>query len=121
MAFLNFCRTLTDGYELSDPYFSEVHNPKPYPPVRYKGPSDVLIKNMRIKKDIIDKVDIPYIQNVFKGYFTVLIDKKLKDREVPNTLIEYLADGIYGKRVNELTKDQRRIIKVLSVYICIQN
>ena len=120
MAFVEFCLGKANGDKLETPFFTEDHDTVS-PPEKYKGPLDVLIKNMKIKRDIFDRVSVPYVENAFNGDYKSILDDKLDDGEVPDAMIEYLADGIYGDKINNLDYNQRSIIKVLSVYICIQN
>lgn len=118
--FLKFCLSKADGSLLKDPFFTEDHD-RVSVPEKYKDTVKVLIKNMRPKRDIFDKIDIPYIEEAFNGNYKAILDRNLKDQEVPNSLIEELAYGIFGNKINSLTNNQRAIIKVLAVYICIQN
>lgn len=119
-SFLGFCLTKADGSLLDDPFFTEDHDRVSIPD-KYKSPAGVLIKNMRNKVEIFDRVNIPYIENAFTEDYPSILDEKLEDGEIPNSLIEELAYGIFNNRINDLSDDQRAIIKVLSVYICIQN
>lgn len=120
MAFVEFCLGKANGDLIDTPFFTEDHD-WVSPPVQYKKPLDVLIKNMKIKRDILDRVSVPYVENAFSGDYKSILDEKLEDGEVPDSMIEYLSDGIFGKKINDLEYNQRAIIKVLSVYICIQN
>lgn len=120
MAFLEFCLSKANGDQFDSPFFTEDHDVVSIPP-KYEGPTKVLIKNMKIKRDILDRVNIPYIESAFEGDYKSILDEKLEDGEIPDPLIEHLADGIYGDKINNLDYNQRAIIKVLSVYICIQN
>ncbi len=119
-SFLDFCLTKADGSLLDDPFFTEDHD-RVSIPEKYRGPANVLMKNMRNKVEIFDRINVPYIENAFNGDYSSILDEKLDDGEIPNSLIEELAYGIFDNRVNDLTENQRAIIKVLSVYICIQN
>lgn len=120
MNFQEFCLSKADGSLLSDPFFTEDHD-RVSVPEKYSGPVKVLIKNMRNKVEIFDKVTIPYIENAFTNDYPNILEEKLDDQEIPNALIEELAYGIFDKKINDLTENQRSIIKVLSVYICILN
>ena len=44
-----------------------------------------------------------------------------KSGEVPDAIIRRLSDGLYHEYPSRLSDTQQAIIKVLSVYICIQN
>lgn len=120
MSFQKFCLSKADGSLLDDPFFTEDHDRVSIPD-KYSTPVKVLIKNMRNKVEIFDRVDIPYIENAFSDDYPQILDEKLEDQEIPNALIEELAYGIFDKKINDLTENQRSIIKVLSVYICILN
>lgn len=119
-SFLDFCLSKANGEPFTDPFFTEDHD-RVSIPEKYSGPVSVLIKNMRNKVEIFDRVNIPYIENAFNGDYASILNEKLEDDEVPNSLFEELAYGIFNNRINDLTENQRSIIKVLSVYICIQN
>lgn len=120
MAFLDFCLTKADASLFETPFFTEDHD-RVSIPEKYEGPVKVLVKNMKIKRDILDTVNIPYIESAFDGDYKSILDEKLEDDEIPDSLIEHLANEIYGDNINCLTDNQRVIIKVLAVYICIQN
>lgn len=116
--FTEFCRRLVTKNRLTCPYTTDI-------PERYKVPVKTLIDDLKCKKDIFDKINIPYIEPIFDGSYDIDIsaelDDKLPDGEIPDGIINVLAEGIFGNKPNELTDDQQAIIKVLAVYICIQN
>lgn len=118
--FIDFCKSFTDGSMLDDPIFDSEENTTQVPS-QYEKPVNVLIKNMKVKKDIFDKVNIPYIEAAFSEDYPSILEDKLDDGEIPDGIIVTLSFGIYGKNFNKLSDDERTIIKVLSVYICIQN
>jgi hypothetical protein len=81
-----------------------------------------LISNIKPKLDILDKINIPYIENVFDTKPEVL-KKTLQEScncDIPDGLINTLAKGLYSKDFNTMDISEQAIIKVLSVYLMIQ-
>lgn len=119
MMFIDFCRSLTDGSKVEKDIFNSEENNVTIPS-QYEKAANVLIKNMKMKRDIFDRVNVSYVENAFTGDYASKLNDKLNDHDVPDELIVGLSFGIYGKNFNMLSDDERTIIKVLSVYICIQ-
>lgn len=119
MMFIDFCRSLTDGSKVEEDIFNSETNSTSIPS-QYEKAANILIKNMKTKRDIFDKINVPYVENAFTGDYSIKLNDKLNNHDVPNELIAGLSFGIYGKNFNMLSDDERTIIKVLSVYICIQ-
>ena len=94
-------------------------------PDKYTVAVNELIKDIKPKRDILDKISIPYVEPIFDGSYDIDIvdelDTKLDDGEIPDGIINKLSKGIFYKMAKELTDEQQVIIKVLAVYICIQN
>lgn len=81
-----------------------------------------LITNIKPKLDILDKINIPYIENVFDVKPEIL-RKSLQescDCNIPDGLINTIAKELYSKDFNSMDISEQAIIKVLSVYLMIQ-
>ena len=119
MKFTEYCRKLVT----SDP-FTEVTDSTDIPD-EYVSPTDVLISSMKNKADIFDKINIAYIEAVFnemtEDKLMNKLDMRFDEGEIPDGIINKLSEGIFKCKPIELTDDQRAIIKVLTIYICIQN
>jgi protoporphyrinogen oxidase len=85
---------------------------------------DSLVNYVKPKKDILDKVEIPFIEKTF----TSKTDKEVREIldkscqcEIPDGLINTLSSRIYAKSFNEMSVSEQSIINVLAVYLMIQN
>ena len=116
LKFTDFCRKTVTSTQLTEVTASTDI------PIKYVKPLDVLIKDMKKKVDIFDKINIPYVEAAFDGNDIVKkLDRELVDGEIPDGIINKLSEGIFERKPAELTDVQGTIIKVLAVYICIQN
>ena len=87
MNFQEFCLSKADGSLLSDPFFTEDHD-RVSVPEKYSGPVKVLIKNMRNKVEIFDKVNIPYIENAFTNDYPDILEEKLDQLRKENEMLK---------------------------------
>lgn len=114
--FLEFCNRLalnTDFSGISDVTLV---------PERYQKATNTMVNMMKNKAEIFDVINVPFVEMVFdNGDYENILDSKLIDGEVPDGIIHVLSRGIFKESPVNLTKNQSAIIKVLSVYICIQN
>ena len=93
-------------------------------PVKYTKPVNVLIADMKNKAEIFDRINVPYVEAAFDQKdleISTMLNDKLDDDDIPDGIINKLSEGIFKCKPTELTDQQAVIIKVLSVYICIQN
>lgn len=90
-------------------------------PVEYAVAVESLITIMKNKLDVLDNINVPFIEAAFECDYESILDNKLEDGDVPDGIINRLSEGLYGKSTLDLNEDEQEIIKVLSVYICIQN
>lgn len=90
-------------------------------PDKYKKIVNSTIQIMKNKKDIFDSINIPFVEGVFVDGFEKILEDKLDDGEIPDGIVHNLSTGIFGEYPVNLTKEQTAIIKILSVYICIQS
>ena len=92
-------------------------------PDGYKRFVEWLIAYMKPKMHSLDTISIDFIEKYFEDVddLTKLLNDNTNDEEIPDSVINVLSNELYdGKSVDELTDDEQAIIKVLSVYICIQ-
>lgn len=84
---------------------------------------DTLVINMKPKMDILDKVNIPYIEKVFDMKPEVIFKylNESCDGDIPDGVINVLSTKLYAKDFNDMSAGEQAIIKVLSVYLMIQN
>lgn len=117
--FAEFCRRI-----VTDVPLSHVSDSMDIPD-RYKTAVKALIKDLKPKKNIFNKINVLYVEPIFDGSYNIDIaselDEKLDDGEIPDGIINALSEGIFGNKPSVLTDKQQAIIKVLAVYICIQN
>jgi hypothetical protein len=81
-----------------------------------------LISNVKPKLQILDKINIPYIENAFDIKPDVLKEHLEKSCEciIPDGLINTLSKELFNKDFNNMIVSEQAIIKVLSVYLMIQ-
>lgn len=90
-------------------------------PNKYVGPVESLIKIMRPKMDILDRISIPFIEAAFADIneVTKTLDEQ-NNGDIPEGIIQTLSTKLYNRPLQSLNTDEQAIIKVLSCYICIQ-
>lgn len=115
MKFKEFClsKATKKPFDLKD---TEVTVPE-----RYKVPTESMITIMKNKVDILDRINIPFIESAFDDDYVTILKEKLPDGEVPEWIVRRLTEGLYGKYPSMLDEAEQAIIKVLTTYICIQN
>lgn len=87
----------------------------------YSIATNSLIEIMKNKISIFDKINVPFVEAAFECDYEKILEEKLIDGEVPDGIIHQLSIGLYGKQPTMLDEEEQAIIKVLAVYICIQN
>lgn len=82
---------------------------------------DKFIEN--IKNTLNDNVTLSYIQRAFTttGDIVDKVSNKFPDGEIPNGIINKIAQRLYDKPYAECTDDNCKIINVLSIYYSISN
>lgn len=113
MNFLEFCKSRVSDKEL----IVDMEDI----PDRYKKATDSMINIMKNKRDIFDKINVPFVEQAFDCDYEKILDDKLVDGEIPDGIIHDLSVGIFNDLPVDLSKDQQAIIKMLSTYICIQS
>ena len=118
MKFATLCRNLSTGNHLTtDPDIMDY-------PDHLTDVIESLIHYVKPKRNILDKVEIPFIEKTFTGN----TDQEVRDMldkscncEIPDGIINTLSTRIYDKQFNEMSVSEQSIINVLAVYLMIQN
>ncbi len=85
-----------------------------------KGRTHALCNIMRTKVEILDRIEIPFIDKAFED-----IDKaehllmEYNHGDIPDYLLKEFSTNLYHQEMKDLTDDQQSVIKVLSAYIII--
>lgn len=83
---------------------------------------DGLVKIMELKMDRLDKISVPpFIESVFDCDVTEKLNAKTVDGDIPDAVINTLAAKLYHHVFKELDDAERSVIKILSVYIILQD
>lgn len=85
--------------------------------------ANVVINDLEGKVSRFDSLKVSYVQRFFEQYDDNLEDvihDKTGDDDIPDELMNYLADNLYQMKYNDMTKHQKNIINVLAIYIILQ-
>jgi hypothetical protein len=118
MKFATLCRNLSTGNHLKT-----VSDTFEYPD-QLKDVVDSLVHYVRPKRDVLDKVEIPFIEKTFTSKTDAEVREILEKScncEIPDGIINTLSTRIYDKSFNEMSVGEQSIINVLAVYLMIQN
>ena len=117
MKFLQFCRQIATPVIVEEPL-----DPNSTVSDDIKSRANVLCDIMKTKMDILDRIEIPFIEARFQDIDHVEdILEKYHNGDVPDYLLKLFSTNLYGQEFTSLNLDQQAIIKTLSVYICISN
>ena len=115
MKFLQFCQRITTPFIVVENLSNDAEMT---PDVR--GRVSVLCHIMKPKMEILDRVEIPFIEALFHDMDVVEdIMEQEYNCNVPDYLLREFSTELYGLDFASLNADQQAIIKTLSVYICI--
>jgi hypothetical protein len=91
-------------------------------PFNLESPIQVLTNTLKPLKKRFDSISVPYVEKCFSDMEKVF---KVMDEEYDNDVddgIPYaLSMYLYDTQFNELSADDQAIIKVLTVYLLVQN
>ena len=83
-----------------------------------------IINDLSVKKNRLGNMKVTYVtaylENFTEDELSAELHKKTVDDEIPDELINRLSSGIYGVKYDELSAQQKNIIKVLAIYIILQ-
>lgn len=85
--------------------------------------ANAIINDLEGKVSRFDSLKVSYVQRFFEQYDDNLEDvihDKTGDDDIPDELMNYLADKLYQMKYNDMTKHQKNIINVLAIYIILQ-
>jgi hypothetical protein len=83
---------------------------------------DNITTDIKNKLGFIDRISVPYIEGRFDNLDNVgKILEVTGNEDIPDELLNLIANKVYEKPFNSLSNDERSIIAVLSVYILIYN
>lgn len=122
MRFLDFCKsvavndaTLTTN-QTEDMSIGDIYNKR----IR------VLSSQFKCRASVLKDMDIPYVENVFKRIPSLsdkmveICEKEFGGRNIPDVFFNKLSMEIFCKSFNELSADNKIIIKTLVMYILLQ-
>lgn len=119
MTFQQFCDNITLDMEVSPTTDSTmITNPK------ILSITSNIINDLSAKKNRLGSMKVTYVtaylENFTEDELSTELHKKTVDDEIPDELINRLSSGIYGVKYDELSAQQKNIIKVLAIYIILQ-
>ena len=83
-----------------------------------------IINDLSAKKNRLGNMKVTYVTAYLEKFtedeLSAELHKKTVDDEIPDELINRLSSGIYGVKYDELSAQQKNIIKVLAIYIILQ-
>lgn len=120
MGFRQFCKRIATDNTINitipeDPMTVEI-------PYNLENTINVLTNMLKPLKKRFDTISVPYVEKYFNDMANVF---KIMDEEYNNDVddgIPYaLSMYLYDTQFNELSADDQAIIKVLAVYLLVQN
>ena len=120
MAFLDFCRRYATNRKLeigepADPDVIEI-------PFNLESDIENLVKDLKPKASRFDKIHVTYIETAFNDFDKVVnILKDVYNEDIDDGIAYALSRYLYNTQFNDLDVDRQSIIKVLTIYILIQN
>ena len=81
---------------------------------------DVLCEIMEPKMEILDRIEVPFVENKFVDIeYVSKILSTYNQGDIPDYLLKTLSQRLYRTEFTALNSDRQSIIKTLSAYICI--
>lgn len=122
MKFQEFCLKFATDVDLNDVLDHDLTPSDLELPERYKMATETMVSMMKNKRNGFDRINVPFVEMVFDNGYEKMLEEKLPDGEIPESIIRTLAEGIFcDNNSSRLDVNQQAIIKVLATYICIQN
>lgn len=85
-----------------------------------KGRTHALCNIMQTKMEILDCIEIPFIDNAFADMDNAeLLIQGYNHGDIPDYLLKEFSTKLYHQEMKDLNDDQQSVIKVLSAYIII--
>ena len=115
MNFLEFCM----AYANPEPIVIEDTKELP---VEYQEPLRVLVNLIRLKLPRANAIKISFVQNQFEDMYKVChIMLGAYNGEVDESISQALSNALYHQDYNMLQFEETMIIKILTIYLMIQN
>lgn len=120
MSFADFCNKMCaslDDEEMVTVLDGEYINPVFIPIAK------AIIKELKPKMKKLDRLKVSYIVKFFEQYednIDDIIHNNTDEDDIPDELINYLADQLYNMKYNDMARSCKNIINVLAIYIYLQ-
>lgn len=120
MAFLDFCKRYATNHKIEisvpdDPNVIEI-------PYNLESDIENLVKDLKPKANRFDKLHVTYVEQSFSNFDNVIgILKDVYNEDIDDGIAYALSRYLYDTQFNDLDVDRQSIIKVLTIYILIQN
>ncbi len=116
MNFLDLCKRVATNEHISE----IIQCDEDKVPYDIKQRVDALCDIMRNKLDILNNIEIPFIEAAFSDMERAeKLLSEYNDGDVPDYLLKELSTRLYHENFHELDVTKQSIIKTLSAYICI--
>lgn len=80
-----------------------------------------IINIMKPKMDILDKINVPFIEATFEDMDEVVTLLENNSSDISDGMILRLAENLYENHFNNLNDEEQAIIKVIACYLSIQS
>lgn len=121
MRFLEFCKTVASNNNdftcTNDMNLDNI-------PKKYIDGINIIINLFEYRDDIIQNMDLPYIEKVFDIKEQSLSDKisdicirEFGSQSIPDAFFNIISDGIFQTSFTNLSNDNKIIIKTLTMYL----
>ena len=80
-----------------------------------------IINIMKPKMDILDKINVPFIEATFEDMDEVVTLLENNSSDISDGMILRLAENLYENHFNNLDDEEQAIIKVIACYLSIQS
>lgn len=80
-----------------------------------------IINIMKPKMDILDKINVPFIEATFEEMDEVVTLLENNSSDISDGMILRLAENLYENHFNNLNDEEQAIIKVIACYLSIQS
>lgn len=113
MTFKQFCINISNPEHVDIPTTSTT----PYKP---DDMYENIINTMKPKMDILDRINVPFIEAVFDNMEEVKDLLENNSPDIPDGMILDISEKLYKDHFNNLNDEEQAIIKVIACYLSIQ-
>ena len=115
MLFGQFCKQFASNELITEPFTDSETAPDDI-----KARAQVLCDIMMPKMDILDKVEVVFIEAALQDpEYVESTLAQYNQGDIPDYLFKKFSETLYQTPFQELTLEQQSIIKTLSAYICV--